>query len=100
MRPTITNADLESNLEAFFSTAVRRAGGMSIKLAPIMAGTPDRLVLLPGGRMILVELKAPSGRLAPIQREWHRRAGVLGTEVLVLRGRNEVFDWIESLPNY
>lgn len=95
MRPTITNAFLESNLETFFSTAVRRAGGSSIKLAPLVAGTPDRLVLLPGGRMFLVELKAPDGRLSPVQREWHRRAFRLGTAVVVLRGRTEVLDWIE-----
>lgn len=87
---------LESNLEAFFTTAVRRAGGIATKLAPTTAGLPDRLVLLPGGRMFLVELKAEGGHLSPIQREWHRRAGELGIVVVTLYGRTEVLDWIEA----
>lgn len=92
----LDNAHLESNLEQFFATTVKRAGGLPVKIAPIMAGIPDRLVILPGGRMFLIELKADGGRLSPIQRELHARIAKLGVTVIVLTGRTEVLDWIED----
>ena len=86
-------AQLESRLETFFRTAVRRAGGISFKLAPTEAGVPDRLVLFPGGRMYLVELKTEAGRVSPIQRVWHNRAAELGCTVVVLAGWEAVALW-------
>ena len=86
----------EAQLEARFRQAVRSAGGLIEKLAPTSAGVPDRLVLMPGGRMFLVELKADGGSLRPIQRHWHERAAALGTEVIVLRGLPAVLSWVQA----
>lgn len=83
----------ESAVEAIFTKRVRELGGQSYKLAPVSAGIPDRLVLLPGGRMVLVELKADSGSLEPIQVLWHQRAAALGTVVLVVKGATEARTW-------
>jgi hypothetical protein len=33
-------------------------------------GFPDRVILLPGGRVIFVELKRPGGRKGPLQPWW------------------------------
>lgn len=87
----------ESSVEAVLASEVRTAGGMSIKMLAVTAGTPDRLVLMPGGRLYLVELKTKTGRLRPIQRVWHSRAADLGTEVVVLHGAEEVKEWVRSL---
>lgn len=84
---------LESKLEEEFRRAVMRHGGRSYKLAPLDAGMPDRMVLWPEGRIDLVELKTATGRLRPIQSLWHMRAAALGTEVVVLYGRDEVLAW-------
>ena len=90
-------AVLESRLEAELYRAVRGVlGGMIVKLAPLVKGTPDRLVLLPGGRMYLVELKTDVGRLSPAQVEWHRRAALLGITVVVLHGRFELKAWVTA----
>lgn len=90
-------AELESSLEAYFREIVRRRlGGMVIKLAPTVKGLPDRIVLLPGGRIQLVELKTTSGSLSAIQRIKHDRILELGTEVAVLSGRAEVDRWVEK----
>lgn len=90
----------EAQLERFFHSRVRQGlGGHVLKLAPTEAGTPDRLVLLPGGRMYLVELKTESGRLSPIQLAWHRRALRLGTRVHVLYGRAGIRDWLVKQGN-
>lgn len=87
---------LESALEQLFVREVRRAGGSAIKLMPINAGVPDRLVLWPGGRTSLVELKTETGTLAPVQRVWHAKAARLGHPVVVLRGAAEVRVWVAT----
>ena len=88
---------LEAQLEKTFRNRVRERGGMVVQLMPTVAGIPDRLVLLPGGRMYLVELKTHTGRLSPVQREWHKRALKLGVPVAVLYGLGEVVKWVEEL---
>ena len=87
----------EAQLERYFSSACRREGWKAIKLLPSERGVPDRLVLTPGGGVFFVELKTETGRVSPAQREWHRRAAVLGTHVYVVKGRNEVDQWIETI---
>lgn len=88
----------ESPLESFFRRRVRLVGGYTIKLVPVEAGIPDRLVLMPGGRMFLVELKAEDGRVSPIQRVWHSRVHTrYGTRVYVLYGRDDVVRWLREV---
>lgn len=67
------------------------------KLIATHAGIPDDLVLMPGGRVYLVELKTETGRVSPIQELWHKHASELGTEVVVLYGRMELLRWVWSL---
>lgn len=63
---------LEKEIEAKLVKIVRNAGGYCLKwVCPGWAGVPDRLVLLPGGRVIFVELKRPRGGvLAKRQEKW------------------------------
>ena len=93
----MTHRDNEARLETIFRDSVRRElGGMVLKWAPIRVGTPDRVVLLPGGRIVFVELKTLTGALSSMQRHWHRQALALGTTVIVLHGRDEIMRWVES----
>jgi len=64
---------------------------------PSEKGVPDRMVIIPGGEILLVELKTETGRVSPAQKEWHRRAGVLGVHVYVVKGPEEVKKWVESI---
>lgn len=86
---------LEAALERRFTARVKAAGGLAFKLAPTVAGIPDRMVLGPGGRLWLVELKTETGKLSPIQELWHARAAELGHDVAVLYGREQVDAWVE-----
>lgn len=86
----------ESHLETVFNTRIRQMRGISIKLVPTVAGIPDRLVLLPGGRTFLVELKAEDGALHQIQIVWHQRALDIGHTVIVLKGRREMMTWLDA----
>ncbi len=92
---TPTPATLERHLETKFYNAVRKTlGGRAFKLAPIIKGTPDRMVLLPGGIIELVELKTDTGVISPKQRLWHSQAAMLGTTVTVVVGEAGLRDWV------
>lgn len=80
----------ERNVESYLSRRVAQLGGISVKLAPTAKGVPDRLILLPEGRCLLVELKAPGRSPSPAQAEWHRRALELGTQVHVIDDAQQI----------
>ena len=82
---------LESRIEKALVDGVRKMGGWAIKLvSPGNAGVPDRLVLLPGGRVVFVELKTETGRLSPLQKQVHDRLRSLGMDVRTLYGMDQV----------
>lgn len=85
----------ETAVEAYLFDRVRGMGGMAIKLLPMPAGIPDRLVILPGGIHYFVELKQPKGKRSPIQIEIHRRLVAIGHPVATLFTKQEVDLWLE-----
>ncbi len=73
---------LEKQIEQYLVRQVARLGGMSIKLTKLI-GIPDRLVLLPGGKCIFVELKAPGESPRKIQLKRMAQLRVLGFKTYV-----------------
>lgn len=72
----------ESTIEKHLVKAVRKSGGLAIKLvSPGWAGAPDRLIMMPGGRLTFVELKAPGQTLRPLQVKRKRQLETLGFSV-------------------
>ena len=71
---------LEREIEAALVRRVKAAGGLCLKwTCPGWTGVPDRLVLLPGGLIIFVELKRPKGgRLSTMQKWWAKQLIDLG----------------------
>lgn len=62
---------LEKDIEKKLTSVVRRRGGLCLKwVCPGWAGVPDRIVLLPGGRIIFVELKRPKGGVLSERQKW------------------------------
>jgi VRR-NUC domain. len=58
----------ERDVEQKLVKAVRARGGMCAKwVSPGLDGVPDRIVLLPEGKIGFVELKAPGERPRPLQ---------------------------------
>lgn len=75
----------EKYIEQQLIKAVKSAGGICPKLvSPGTDGMPDRLVLLPGGRITFVEVKAPGQKPRPLQLLRHRTLRDLGFKVFVL----------------
>lgn len=92
---------LESYLEKkILKPAVEALGGRCRKLVtPGYTGSPDRMVLLPGGRIIFVEMKGSEKEPRPRQLAVHRELRALGFEVWVIRNREEVKKFIEHIEN-
>ncbi|MFC5468430.1 VRR-NUC domain-containing protein [Cohnella suwonensis] len=64
----------ESQLERRLVREVERIGGIAPKwVSPGNNGVPDRIVILPGGRTLYVEMKAPGKQLEPLQAHWARK---------------------------
>jgi len=75
----------EKQIEQYLVKQVKKLGGRAYKfVSPGNSGVPDRLVCLPGGRIIFVELKAPGKKPTPLQLAKHRELHRLGFTVLVL----------------
>lgn len=81
----------EKNIEQKLVKAVKSAGGIAPKLtSPGYDGMPDRLVLLPGGKIGFVEVKAPGKAPRPLQVARHKLLQRLGFKVFVLDDPNEI----------
>ena len=50
-------------------------------VSPNFSGVPDRMILLPGGRIIFAELKAPGQKARKLQLRVHQMLRELGFEV-------------------
>lgn len=87
-------AHLEAQTEAFLRKRTRMMGGYAFKWVPTIAGVPDRMVLMPGGRTYFVELKQLGEKPSNIQLVWHQRLRDLGYEVWVIDSKEEVIRFL------
>ena len=79
----------ESLIEKHLVTEVKKAGGVAFKfVSPGRRSVPDRIVLLPGGRLVFVECKAPGKPPRSDQLREHERLRALGFTVVVLDSKN------------
>ena len=72
----------ESTIETRLRKAVERAGGKCAKwVSPGVTGVPDRIILMPGGRVYFAETKAPGKHERARQEYVQRKLRALGFEV-------------------
>ena len=82
---------LESVIESRLRQEAKKRGGMALKfVSPGMNGVPDRIVLLPGGKMAFVELKAPGKVPRALQEKRICQLRRLGFLVYVLDGTERI----------
>lgn len=75
----------ENVIENNLARRVEEMGGITYKLSPIgRINKPDRLVMLPGGKIIFVECKRPGEQPRQGQLREHERLRKLGFRVEVL----------------
>ena len=81
----------EKIIEQLLVKAVKNSGGIAPKLvSPGFDGMPDRLVLLPGGKIGVVEVKAPGKEPRPLQVARHGLLRRLGFKVYILDAPEQI----------
>ena len=84
----------EKEIEKYLVDRVAQMGGMALKfISPGCTGVPDRLVILPGGKIGFLELKAPG--MKPRKEQVHRIRQLWG-----LRCCADVADTREAVDLY
>lgn len=85
----------ERSLESSLVRKAKLAGGVALKwVSPGTVGVPDRIVFLPGGRVVFVEMKAPGKWLTPIQEHVATKLSALGAEVRCISSVEELNEFL------
>lgn len=89
----------ESSIEGYLRQRVKDRGGLCVKLNPAgLVGIPDRLVVLPGGRVAFVEVKKPKGGLVgKAQFVWRDRLVELGVMHRFVFTKEDVEEMLEVM---
>ena len=86
----------EEEIEKAFVNGIKEVGGIAYKFtSPGNAGVPDRLVCMPGGTIIFVELKTETGKLSKIQKMQIGRLDAINCYVHVLYGMEDIANFFE-----
>ena len=81
----------EKEVEQKLVKAVKLAGGLCLKFtSPGFDGVPDRLVLLPSGRIAFIELKAPGKKPGALQKRRIKQLSALGFPCYVVDNTDAV----------
>ncbi len=81
----------EREIEQKLIDAVKAQGGVCWKfVSPGTAGVPDRIILMPMGRIGFVEVKAPGERPRKLQLARHRLLRRLGFKTFVLDNPEQI----------
>ena len=88
----MNNNQLEKEVEKALVRMVKERGGYCLKwVCPGWSGVPDRLILLPGARVIFAEVKRPKGGiLSKLQLKWLEKLGRLGFTTAVVWNKADV----------
>ena len=88
----------EKAIEQRLVKEVRKKGGKCPKfVSPGLSGMPDRIVLMQGGRMAFVEVKAPGKKPRPQQKVRHAELRRLGFPVFLLDCPEQVPEILREL---
>lgn len=90
----------ENHIEQKLVKAVKNMGGIAPKFVSSgYDGMPDRLVLLPHGKLAFIELKAPGKRLRPLQEKRKRQLEALGFLVFCIDGTEQIGGILDEIQS-
>ena len=84
-------------IERYLANKVKQLGGKSFKfVSPGNAGVPDRIVIIPGGHIFFIELKAPGKKPRKLQVVIMNQLKKLGCNVLTIDSKEQVNRFIDE----
>lgn len=88
---------LEKQIEKYFTDKLKELGCIVWKFtSPGTAGVPDRIVIMPYGKVVFVELKAPKKIPRKIQMERIKQLINHGVDVWVISSKERVDVFIKN----
>ena len=90
----------EKTIEQKLVTATKTMNGLCWKfVSPGITGVPDRIILLPGGKIGFIELKAPGRQPRPIQIKRITQIRKLGIPVYVIDHPDRIYPILHQIAN-
>lgn len=86
----------EKTLENKLQLEIKKRNGQAIKMYGL-AGIPDRLILLPGGRIAFIELKAPEKRPRKLQEHRAEELRQLGFTVCCIDSKDKLEEFLREI---
>jgi hypothetical protein len=87
---------LEASLQRYCQRTASLAGWLTFKLeAKSRRGFPDLMLVSPTGKILLVELKVPGGRLSKLQARTIEKLRSRGVRVYVIDNKEDFNELIE-----
>mgnify|MGYP005927744117 CR=1 FL=1 len=88
----------EANVEKYLIRYVKDKGGLCLKfISASMRGLPDRIVILPQGKIFFVELKAKGKKPRPEQTRVHKLFNSLDAKVFVADSKESVRSVVDEV---
>ena len=88
----------ERDIERKLVVETVRRRGVALKfVSPGCVGVPDRIVMLPDGKIGFVELKAPGKKLRPIQARRIQQMRKMGFKVYVIDGMEQIGSVLDEI---
>lgn len=87
----------EAQIEAYLKKQVDKAGGKCLKfVSPGYSGVTDRIVIVPGGRVVFIEVKnGNKGQLTKLQLAFAKVLDSLKADYEIIRSKEDVHVFIE-----
>ena len=88
----------ERDIESSLRRQVEKMGGKFMKFtSPGNDGVPDRIAILPGGRVWFVELKREGEKPTAVQKWQLEQLRKMGCNVALIIGKQEARAWIREV---
>lgn len=90
----------EKKVENYLTREIKKQGGLCLKfISPSMAGVPDRIILLPKGKIFFAELKSTGKKPRALQVTVHKTLKKLGFKVYVIDSKEQVDKAVKEMLN-
>lgn len=88
----------EKLIEKKLREGIKQSGGLALKfVSPAFTGVPDRIVLMPEGKMVFVELKSTGKGLTPRQAIVFPMLRKLGFIVVVIDSQSQLDEFLNNM---
>lgn len=87
----------EQKIEQYLKLKIEKLGGQAYKFNSGVRGVPDRIILLPGGKITFIELKAPGKKPSALQEKRLRDLNDLGFHAIVIDSKRKVDDFVNGV---